>query len=114
MSWTIKTVNECWKCKHLQKSIYMESERETVYNCWCEVGDMDSKEKCEKFESVKRQFLLYKERSMEIVKCSHCGEDILKEQAIPCVWEQYNMTWYYCKRCNDGCYRDEFEYGNEI
>ena len=42
---------------------------------------------------------------MEIVKCSHCGEDILKEQAIPCVWEQYNMTWYYCKRCNDGCYR---------
>ena len=33
MSWTIKAVNECWKCKHLQKSIYMESERETLYNC---------------------------------------------------------------------------------
>ena len=69
---------------------------------------------CPEYEEDKRQFLLYKERSMEIVKCSHCGEDILKEQAIPCVWEQYNMTWYYCKRCNDGCYRDEFEYGNEI
>ena len=50
MSWTIKTVNECWKCKHLQKSIYMESERETLYNCWCEVGEMESKEKCNKFK----------------------------------------------------------------
>lgn len=51
MCWTIKTINECWKCKHLQKSIYMESERETLYNCWCEVGDMDNKEKCDKFKS---------------------------------------------------------------
>ena len=50
MSWTIKTINECWRCKHMQKSIYMESERETLYNCWCEVGDMDSKEKCDKFK----------------------------------------------------------------
>lgn len=54
MSWTIKTINECWRCKHMQKSIYMESERETLYNCWCEVGEMESKEKCNKFESVKR------------------------------------------------------------
>lgn len=54
MKWTIKAVNECWKCKYLQKTIYMESKREIVYNCWCEVGDMDSKEKCDKFESVKR------------------------------------------------------------
>lgn len=50
MSWTIKAVNECWKCKHLQKSIYMKLENETLYNCWCIVGNMESKEKCNKFE----------------------------------------------------------------
>ena len=50
MGWTIKTVNECWKCKHLQKSVYTNSENETLYNCWCIVGDMESKEKCNKFE----------------------------------------------------------------
>ena len=50
IGWTIKTVNECWKCKHLQKSVYTKSENETLYNCWCIVGDMESKEKCNKFE----------------------------------------------------------------
>ena len=48
IGWTIKTVNECWKCKHLQKSVYTKSENETLYNCWCIVGDMESKEKCNK------------------------------------------------------------------
>ena len=32
MSWTIKTVNECWKCKHLQKSVYIKLKNETLYN----------------------------------------------------------------------------------
>lgn len=50
MCWTIKTVNECWKCKHLQKSVYIKLENETLYSCWCEIGDMESKEKCNKFE----------------------------------------------------------------
>lgn len=54
MSWTMQAVNECWRCKHMQKSVYMELKNEALYNCWCEVGDMDSKEKCDKFESVKR------------------------------------------------------------
>lgn len=50
IGWTIKTVNECWKCKHLQKSVYIKLENETLYSCWCEIGDMESKEKCNKFE----------------------------------------------------------------
>ena len=41
-------------------------------------------------------------------------KDILREQAMPCVWEQYDILWYYYKRCIEGCYRNEFEYGNEI
>lgn len=53
MSWTIEAVNECWRCKHMQKSVYMELKNEALYNCWCEVGDMDSKEKCDKFELIK-------------------------------------------------------------
>ena len=48
IGWTIKTVNECWKCKHLQKSVYIKLENETLYSCWCEIGDMESKEKCNK------------------------------------------------------------------
>lgn len=46
---------------------------------------------------------------METVKCTHCGKDISKSDATPCTWEEYNLTWYYCKRCNDGCYRDKFK-----
>ena len=54
MSWTIETINECWKCKHLQKSDYMKLQNKILYSCWCEVGDMDNKEKCNKFEINKR------------------------------------------------------------
>lgn len=53
MSWTIEAVNECWRCKHLQTSVYMQLENETLCNCWCKAGDMDSKEKCDKFELIK-------------------------------------------------------------
>lgn len=38
---------------------------------------------------------------MTLVKCSHCGEHIPKEEVVPCIWKEYNITWYYCKRCND-------------
>lgn len=50
MSWTIKTVNECWKCKHLQKSVYIKLKNETLYNCWCKVADITNEEECDKFE----------------------------------------------------------------
>lgn len=55
MSWTTETVDKCWRCKHLQTSVYMVLDNETLYNCWCKVGDMESKEKCNKFKlCVKR------------------------------------------------------------
>ena len=41
---------------------------------------------------------------MEIVKCTHCGKDVSKSDAIPCTWKEYNLTWYYCKECNNNCY----------
>ena len=31
----------------------MQLENETLCNCWCKAGDMDSKEKCDKFELIK-------------------------------------------------------------
>lgn len=37
------------------------------------------------------------------IKCEHCGEIIINiEEAIKCVWEEYNIEWYYCKRCDNG------------
>lgn len=53
MYWTINTINECWRCKHMQKSVYKTVENGTLYNCWCEVADMENKEKCNKFEKIK-------------------------------------------------------------
>lgn len=50
---------------------------------------------------------------METVKCTHCGKDISKSDAIPCTWEEYNLTWYYCKECNDNCYSGGFKINNE-
>lgn len=46
---------------------------------------------------------------METVKCAHCGKDIPKSDAIPCAWEKYDLIWYYCKRCNDNCYKGGFK-----
>lgn len=40
----------CCKCEHLQKSVYMILEDETLYNCWCKVGDVINSEECDKFE----------------------------------------------------------------
>ena len=31
---------KCSNCKNLQQSVYMKLEGETLYNCWCKVGDM--------------------------------------------------------------------------
>ena len=50
---------------------------------------------------------------METVKCTHCGKDISKSDAIPCTWEEYNLTWYYCKECNNNCYSSGFKINNE-
>lgn len=50
---------------------------------------------------------------MESVKCTHCGETISKSDAIPCTWEEYNLTWYYCKRCNDNCYSGGLKINNK-
>lgn len=50
---------------------------------------------------------------MESVKCTHCGKDISKSDAIPCIWEKYNLTWYYCKECNNNCYSGGFKINNE-
>lgn len=36
---------------------------------------------------------------MEIVTCDHCGVEIDKKDAVPCVWKEYDLTWYYCGRC---------------
>ena len=46
----INQTSKCWKCKHMRKSIYTIFENETLYNCWCKIVDMESKEKCNKFE----------------------------------------------------------------
>lgn len=53
---------------------------------------------------------------MTLVKCSHCGEHIPKEEVVPCIWKEYNITWYYCKRCNDCVFGGFFknESGNTI
>lgn len=40
----------CLECKHLQKSVYMVLEDETLYNYWCKVGDVTNSEECDKFE----------------------------------------------------------------
>ena len=44
--------NSCWDCENLGKSVYMEYEGETLYNCWCKVG-CDALEDCDKFAEVK-------------------------------------------------------------
>lgn len=38
---------------------------------------------------------------MERVKCDHCGNTINKKDAVPCTWEEIDLTWYYCKRCDE-------------
>lgn len=38
---------------------------------------------------------------MEKVKCDHCGLEFNKDECIPCTWEEYDLTWHYCKRCNE-------------
>ena len=51
---------------------------------------------------------------MELVQCAHCGEHIPKVEATPCTWKEYNLTWYYCKRCNNNCYsKGKFKVNNE-
>jgi hypothetical protein len=50
---------------------------------------------------------------MEIVKCTHCGKDVSKSDAIPCTWKEYNLTWYYCKECNNNCYSGGLKNNNE-
>ena len=39
---------KCSNCKNLQQSVYMKLEGETLYNCWCKVGDMENGT-CNKF-----------------------------------------------------------------
>ena len=39
---------ECNNCKNLQESVYMKLEDETLYNYWCEVGNIEE-ETCDKF-----------------------------------------------------------------
>ncbi|HSQ90209.1 hypothetical protein [Romboutsia sp.] len=36
----------------------------------------------------------------EMVTCDHCGLVVEKTTATPCTWEEFNLTWYYCERCN--------------
>ena len=50
---------------------------------------------------------------METVKCTHCGKDISKSDAISCTWEEYNLTWHYCKECNNNCCSGGFKINNE-
>ena len=50
---------------------------------------------------------------METVKCTHCEKDIFKSDAIPCTWEEYSLTWYYCKECDNNCYSGGFKNNNE-
>lgn len=38
---------------------------------------------------------------MKKVKCDHCGLEFNKGECIPCTWKEYDLTWYYCKRCNE-------------
>lgn len=40
----------CWDCEYLNKSIYMKLEDETLYNCWCKVGNMEA-DNCGKFKN---------------------------------------------------------------
>lgn len=42
---------------------------------------------------------------MKIVKCDHCGLNFNIEGTTPCTWEEYDLTWYYCKKCNK-CFTD--------
>lgn len=37
---------------------------------------------------------------MELVKCDHCGLYFDIKDTVPCTWEEFNLTWYYCKKCN--------------
>lgn len=41
---------------------------------------------------------------MDIVKCDHCGIEVDKNNAVPCTWKEFDLTWYYCKRCNEGVF----------
>ena len=44
--------NKCWQCQNLHKSIYMQLEDETLYNCWCDIGDVHNEEDCEHFKQI--------------------------------------------------------------
>lgn len=38
------------------------------------------------------------------VKCDHCGIEIYLKDAIPCTWEEIGLTWFYCRRCDEGVF----------
>ena len=52
--WRLIVKTNCWDCKNLQKSIHMVLEDNTLYNCWCEVGNIED-EKCDEFEEDKNE-----------------------------------------------------------
>lgn len=45
---------------------------------------------------------LSKRINSKMVKCDHCGEEVHIDNAVACEWEDYNMKWFYCERCNKG------------
>lgn len=44
---------------------------------------------------------------MDEVICDHCGTKINKKDAVPCVWKEYGLTWYYCGRCESDVFDGE-------
>ena len=47
MSIKIEEYNKCFKCKHIQKSVYMVLDDEALYSYWC---DYMGETKCPNFE----------------------------------------------------------------
>lgn len=41
----------------------------------------------------------------EEVQCDHCGEFVPVEQAHMTYWEEHDLYWYYCDRCENGVFK---------
>ena len=37
-----------------------------------------------------------------LVKCDHCGRTLSINEAERIDWPDYNIYWFYCKRCWNG------------
>lgn len=90
----------CFKCEH-----YYEG-----FICGFEI---EADEKDTQEDIIKRRDNVCMLNN-NLVKCSHCGKYIPKECAIPCTWEEYDLTWYYCKICRKYCYGGDKDEVNKI